>query len=684
MSNLNNIFNCIKYKNCVINGITSILHNLYYFYILNKLIQNYQDCEPDSKLLNNKEKSINDICLLFNNQFVLNEQLLNELIIYIKSHIVNFNNIVNETIIHHINTENLHVIKDYISYYNNPLLIKWIVDLSQPINTDIILDANCKINSFYDEVKSRLPIDICDTNLFAIQNDKYLYNIQLLNNYFKYNILLNNNLVSKDILLDDVIINNKNTFDLIFLNMPTNIHNIIHANCCKKIKNLKLRGTKAEPLLLQLVMQSLNPNGRAVVIVPDSFLYNESIQLIETRQYLIKNFNIKKIVEIDETIHEYANVTKDIKSITSTYKKSIIYFENTGKTTNIVWSKIELHNNQITENSIDINVDINNLESNMYSLYYKTYINRYNKIDTIQFIPVSELFNIHVHENETDQICDLQMNNSNINESQEILGLTTYYKTNESIKIINKTEIHLYKIILYEKINESLFITNFLTHFLKYKIIINSRQFIKGKMSHFDINKIMSYKIPILNKETQQLTCNYLKITEKLINDNNNKIELYNNLIKYTMDTIPMTNCETLDIIINIYQITDHNPINLLVGIIKNGLSAGTVFLPTKHLPTNSHFLILRNENQYLRDYVYYYLKYIETQIIELANLTTQPNLTKSQLLSLKIPKIDISQQKLIILECETFNNNITKCIESNNDIKERDILGTIIKLNNL
>jgi hypothetical protein len=684
MSNLNNIFNCVKYKNCVNNGITSILHNLYYFYILNKLIQNYQDCEPDSKLLNNKEQSINEICLLFNNQFVLNEQLLNELIIYIKSHIVNFNNIVNETIIYHINTENLHVIKDYIRYYNNQLLIKWIVDLSQPVNTDIILDANSKINSFYDEVKSRLPIDICDTNLFAIQNDKYLYNIQLLNNYFKYNILLNNNLVSKDILLDDVIINNKNTFDLIFLNMPTNIHNIIHANCCKKIKNLKLRGTKAEPLLLQLVMQSLNPNGRAVVIVPDSFLYNESIQLIETRQYLIKNFNIKKIVEIDETIHEYANVTKDIKSITSTYKKSIIYFENTGKTTNIVWSKIELHNNQITENIIDINVDINNLESNMYSLYYKTYINRYNKIDTIQFIPVSELFNIHMHENETEQSCDLQMNDSNINDLQEILGLTTYYKTNESIKIINKTEIHLYKIILYEKINESLFITNFLTHFLKYKIIINSRQFIKGKMSHFDINKIMSYKIPILNKETQQLTCNYLKITEKLINDNNNKIELYNNLIKYTMDTIPMTNCDTLDRIINIYQITDHNPINLLVGIIKNGLSAGTVFLPTKHLPTNSHFLILRNENQYLRDYVYYYLKYIETQIIELANLTTQPNLTKSQLLSLKIPKIDISLQKLVILEYETFNNNIIKCIESNNDIKERDILGTIIKLNNL
>jgi restriction endonuclease S subunit len=203
-------------------------------------------------------------------------------------------------------------------------------------------------------------------------------------------------------------------------------------------------------------------------------------------------------------------------------------------------------------------------------------------------------------------------------------------------------------------------------------------------MSHFDINKIMSYKIPILNKETQQSACNYLKITEKLINDNNNKIELYNNLIKYTLDTIPITNYESLDMIINIYQITDHNPINLLIGIIKNGLSAGTVYLPTDHLPTNSHFLILKNENVFLRDYVYYYLKYIESQIIELSNLTAQSSLTKTQLFSLKIPKIDISQQKLIILECETFNNNIMKCIESNNDIKERDILGTIIKLNNL
>jgi hypothetical protein len=295
MHNLNNILNSIKYKNNVNNGITSILENLYYFYILKKLLYVYQNIEIDINLqLINKEEIINEICLLFNTQFVLNVQLLNKLIIYINSNKIQFNNIVNDTIINHINTENLNIIKEYIRYYNNPLLIKWIVDIIPRNNTDIILDANCKINSFYDEIKSRIPIELSNTNLFAIQNNKYLYNIQLLTNFFKYNTLLNSNILSKNILIDDIIINDKNTFDLIFLNMPSNIHNIIHANCCKKIKNLKLRGTKSEPLLLQLIMQSLNPNGRAVIIVPDSLLYNESIQLIDTRQYLINNFNIKK------------------------------------------------------------------------------------------------------------------------------------------------------------------------------------------------------------------------------------------------------------------------------------------------------------------------------------------------------------------------------------------------------
>ena len=399
MNSLNNICNCIKYKHSVNNGITSILHNLYYFYILNKLIQHYNDIVTNLKLLNNKDEIINEICLLFNNNFVLNEQLLNELIIYSKSNTIQFDNIVNDTFIDHINTENLNVIREYIRYYNNPILIKWIVDIIPLNNTDIILDANCKINSFYDEIKTRLSDDICNTNLFGIQHNKSIYNIKLLNNFFKYNTLSNNNLVLKEILFDDLIINDRNTVDVIFFNMPAGIHNIIHADCCKKIKNLKLRGTKAEPLLLQLVMASLNPNGRAVVIVPDSLLYNESIQTIETRHYLIKNFNIKKIVEMNESVYENAHITKDIKSITSTIKKSIIYFENTGPTTNIIWSKIKLHNNQITETIIDINADIHNLESNMYSLYYKNYVNMYKKIDKIEFVSVSELFN--VYDNET-------------------------------------------------------------------------------------------------------------------------------------------------------------------------------------------------------------------------------------------------------------------------------------------
>ena len=63
--------------------------------------------------------------------------------------------------------------------------------------------------------------------------------------------------------------------DVILANEPMGIKNIVHASCCERIKELKIRGTKAEPLFLQLFMQALNDGGRCAVIVPDGVLFNE-------------------------------------------------------------------------------------------------------------------------------------------------------------------------------------------------------------------------------------------------------------------------------------------------------------------------------------------------------------------------------------------------------------------------
>ena len=66
-----------------------------------------------------------------------------------------------------------------------------------------------------------------------------------------------------------------------------------------------------------------------------------------------------------------------------------------------------------------------------------------------------------------------------------------------------------------------------------------------------------------------------------------------------------------------------------------------------------------------------------------MAKLTHQPSLTKPLLLSIQIPDISIDNKILVCNDCIMFNQNIQNCIQSNIDIKQRDIMGTILKLNN-
>ena len=77
-------------------------------------------------------------------------------------------------------------------------------------------------------------------------------------------------------------------------NEPFGIKNIIYKNVCKRIKELKIDGTKAEPLFLQLMAQSLNKNGRCAVIVPDGVLSNKAELHKETRKHLCNNLNLMK------------------------------------------------------------------------------------------------------------------------------------------------------------------------------------------------------------------------------------------------------------------------------------------------------------------------------------------------------------------------------------------------------
>ena len=205
-------------------------------------------------------------------------------------------------------------------------------------------------------------------------------------------------------------------------------------------------------------------------------------------------------------------------------------------------------------------------------------------------------------------------------------------------------------------------------------------------MYKFDIDKIKIIKIPIICKSKQHAVCFYLGVTNKIIDENNKKKDMCNSMLKCIMETVPTYKMISLESIINLYESKEVNTVdtNNIIGIVKNGLGAGTVYFSNGQLSNNSHYLLVKDPKKYSKNYIYEYLKYSQEKIKENANLTSQPSLTKQFLLKFKIPDIDIDNQEHLCSHCDIFNNTIEKFNCSNTDIKEKNIINTVIKINGI
>jgi hypothetical protein len=125
--------------------------------------------------------------------------------------------------------------------------------------------------------------------------------------------------------------------------MPFGLKGITHAECCERIKALKIRGTKSEPLFLQLMMVSLNRGGRCAVVVPDGMLVNSSGCHEETRKYLLDHFELKRVIKMRGQFFMNTGI-----------QPSILFFENTGNPTTAVefWDVVKAENGSIEETMV--------------------------------------------------------------------------------------------------------------------------------------------------------------------------------------------------------------------------------------------------------------------------------------------------------------------------------------------
>jgi len=132
-------------------------------------------------------------------------------------------------------------------------------------------------------------------------------------------------------------------YDVILANMPFGLKGIKHADCCERVKALKIRGTKSEPLFLQLMMVSLNVGGRCAVVVPDGMLVNGSSCHDETRKHLLDNFELKRVIKMKGQFFMNTGI-----------QPSILFFENTGKPTEAVefWDVVRGAKGELTETMV--------------------------------------------------------------------------------------------------------------------------------------------------------------------------------------------------------------------------------------------------------------------------------------------------------------------------------------------
>jgi hypothetical protein len=150
------------------------------------------------------------------------------------------------------------------------------------------------------------------------------------------------NLLTHDSLYGDL---RQTFYDIILANMPFGLKGIKHADCCERVKDLKIRGTKSEPLFLQLMMASLNAGGRCAVVVPEGMLVNDAQLYRDTRMHLMEHFELRRVIKM-----------KGRFFMNTAIQPSILFFEKTGKPTQKVEFWEVVNDDKVTSEKLIVSV----------------------------------------------------------------------------------------------------------------------------------------------------------------------------------------------------------------------------------------------------------------------------------------------------------------------------------------
>lgn len=485
-----------------------------------------------------------------------------------------------------------------------------------------LLNNKLNYNKIYCYDDNDITNSICELNISLPNND--------CNNSVKTivsNIINTNNIdVKGDLILCDIT--------------KCNIKNIIYANCNEHIKKLKIRGTKMEPLILQLLLQIVNKDGEVILVTPNSLLFGESNQHIETRKYLLENFNIHKIIELES-------------------KNSIIFISNNKNNDDI----------ELIKNDILYKVSKNTINNTTYSLYFNNIIaqpetNKLNKIKLSEYVSIIS---------KSDYIIQNNLSTNVQNNSNPVL-YNSKFNTFSVGQINNDTNFNYVFLTKEENILKQEFINIYLLELFTKKL----ESIVKGKMQKVSIDLMNDIDISVYSIDTQEQIILYINLNNTTISNNIIQINNYHTLKHQFIENM-LYNCNKVKLS-DVFNVSNVCLGNSKLIIKKNSLNAGTISIINNHNEyidnTNYYYLDLKNVS-YNYDYFYYILHFLQYELVEQSTKNKSIGLSKNVLENMEIPILPLSEQNHLIYVAKHFMEQI-ECLEKNNKVLEQQ---TLIKL---
>lgn len=474
------------------------------------------------------------------------------------------------------------------------------------------LKAQARVLNLYSGLGILSQMVCTNLNYTHSQIDSYDPNEKL--NEFNRLINSNTKIVTTDILHGNDI---DGQYDLVITDIPENIKNIIYAKLCSKIKELKIRGTKSEPLIIQLISQLLKPNGSAIVIVSNGFLFGDSKQHVETRKFIYENSSKVHIISLSN-------------------KKSILFWtkdSGLAKSLNLTFKN---------SSGVLVTVCDAQVKESGYSFYHSNY-----------GLGVSSPSNP----------CNLS------NSSSWVLGSLM------NVMPCGSSTPNQVNQVLYSYSNSN-FAIGFLPEKYDYAFVTRDENIFKQEYLNYYLLDYFKSNVDLITKGKTKILCldkiNNLAIDKKSIEEQNNIIsfivtnEQIENLIKKQMLNIGKIKSNTLNSLVSptdkvklssVATISNQTDGVDSVGIYKNSSQAGKVFKVSEPLKSDNIYFISPIDNDTSVDFLYNYLLDKQDQLISLAKINNTVSLSRKSIESFEVPGIVSAEQNKINEIMEQFKS---------------------------